>query len=334
MAKAGLLGVTADEQYGGAGLGCVEATIVMEKLAEQCGSTTLSYLAHSILCVNNLQENASEALKAKYLPPLIDGTWLGGMGMTEPHAGSDMLSMTTKAEKRGSKYVLNGTKSFITNGTEGDVFIIYARTGSEKKQLSTFVVEKTFPGFSVGKKLKKMGMRASPTAELILDQCEVPESNLIGAENESISHMMKNLNIERISISGISLGLAGACLNYVCGYVKERKQFGQPLSEFQMTQSKIAEMATQLSAAKALTMAAAKGYDQGERKMGLGARAKLFAAQMATQVTLEGIQMLGGYGYTKEYPVERYFRDAKLMEIGAGTNEIMRLLVARDLLNL
>lgn len=334
MATLGLLGVTVPEAYGGSALGCVEATLVMEKLAESCASTTLSYLAHSILCVNNLNENASEAQKRKYLPKLVSGEWIGGMGMTEPGAGSDALGLATRAEKRGGKYVLTGTKTFITNGPVGDVFVIYAKTGTGKKDISTFIVEKGFRGFRVGKKLHKLGMRASPTSELVLDACEVPAENLVGKENDSVVHMMRNLNMERITISGISLGIASAALRYVVSYSQERTQFGKPLAEFQMIQHKVAEMATRLDAGRALAFTAAAAYDRGSRDMALGAKSKLFTAQMATGASLEAVQILGGYGYTKEYPVERYLRDAKLMEIGAGTNEIMRLLVAREVLDL
>ncbi len=332
MAELGLLGITVKEEYGGAELGCVEATLAMEKMGEACASTTLSYLAHSILAVNNIHENASDAQKKKYLPKLMNGEWIGGMGMTEPGAGSDALGLQTKAVKKGKSYILTGTKTFITNGPYADLFVVYARTGSTKKDISTFIVEKTFPGFKVGKRLHKMGMRGSPTSELIFDNCEVPEENLIGKENDSVSHMMKNLNIERITISGISLGIASASLAYASQYAKDRSQFGKTLSQFQMIQERIAEMSTQLEAGRALTYQAAASYDKGDREMTLGARAKLFTAQMATKAALDAIQILGGYGYMKEYPVERYMRDAKLMEIGAGTNEVMRIIIAKKLL--
>lgn len=332
MASLGLLGITAKEEYGGSGLGCLEATLAMEGLSEACASTTLSYLAHSILCVNNIHENASPEQKSQYLPRLIDGTWIGGMGMTEPQAGSDALSLQTKAVRQGDVYVLNGTKTMITNAPTGDVFVVYARTGTGKKDLSTFIVEKGFKGFRAGKKLKKLGMRASPTGELIFENCEVPVSNRIGEENSSVRHMMRNLNIERITISGLSLGIAAATLKYVSNYVNERSQFGSQLSQFQMVQERVAEMATQLDAGRALVYAAARAYDRGERHMSLGAKAKLFTAPMGTHVALDGIQLLGGWGYMKEYPVERYMRDAKLLELGAGTNEVMRLIIARELL--
>lgn len=333
MADLGLLGVTVSDEYGGAGLGTTASTLVMEAMARVCASTTLSYLAHSILCVNNLFENASDAQKRKYLPNLISGKLLGGMGMTEPGAGSDALALRTKATRERNHYILEGTKTFITNGPVADVFVIYARTGTEKKDISTFIIEKNTEGFKVGKKLHKLGMRGSPTSELIFDRCLVPIENLVGRENDSVSHMMRNLNVERITISGISLGIARATLDYSIRYAKERSQFGKPISEFQMIQEKVAEMSTELEAGRALTYAAARAYDQGAREMTLGARAKLFTAKMATRIALEGIQILGGYGYIKEYPVERYLRDAKLMEIGAGTNEVMRLIIAKQLLD-
>lgn len=332
MASLGLLGITVSEEYGGSGLGCVEATIAMEKLGYACASTTLSYLAHTILCVNNLYENASPEQKKKYLPRLISGEAFGAMAMTEPEAGSDALGLRTRAEKKGGKYVLNGSKTFITNGPVADVFVVYAKTGSTKKEISTFIVEKGFPGFKVGRKLKKMGMRASPTSELSFENCEVPLENLVGQENTSISHMMRNLNIERVTISGISLGIADACVQYAARYASERKQFGETIGSFQMVQERLAEMATRTAAAKALVYGAARGFDRGDREMSLGAMSKLFSAQVATQAGLDAVQILGGYGYMKEYPVERYMRDAKLMEIGAGTNEVMRILIARSLL--
>lgn len=334
LAALGLLGITVSEEYGGSTLGSTEATIAMEKLGVACASTTLSYLAHSILCVNNIFENASAEQKKRYLPKLVSGEWIGAMAMTEPAAGSDALGLRTKAVKQGGKYILNGSKWFITNGPTAQVFVVYARTGEDKKSISTFIVEKDFPGFKVGKKLKKFGMRGSPTSELVFDNCEVPVENLVGRENESVSHMMRNLNIERITISGISLGIAEACVAFCTRYCMEREQFGQRLGEFQMIQEKIAEMITNLDAARALVYSAARAYDTGFREMTLGAESKLFSAQMATKAGLDAIQILGGYGYMKEYPVERYMRDAKLMEIGAGTNEVMRLIIAKHALGL
>jgi isovaleryl-CoA dehydrogenase len=282
--------------------------------------------------VHNLAKNASEAQKRKYLPKLISGEWVGAMAMTEPEAGSDALSMRTKAVREGDYYYLTGSKLYITNGPMADVIYTYARTGPNKKDISTFIVEKSFPGFKVSKKLEKLGMRASPTAELAFDRCRVPVENRVGEENSSVGHMMRNLNIERITISGISTGIARACLDYAVRYVSERRQFNQPIGAFQMVQERLAEMATQLAAGRALVFNAAAAYDRGDDSMALGSMCKLFTAKMATHAGLEAIQLLGGYGYMREYPVERYMRDAKLMEIGAGTNEVMRLIIARSLL--
>lgn len=331
MAELGLLGVTISEEFGGIQLGATEATLVMETLGQACASTTLSYLAHSILTVNNLFLNASQDQKQKYLPKLVSGEWIGAMAMTEPDAGSDALGMSTKAVKKGDKYILNGSKTYITNGNHADVLVVYARTGEGRKDISTFIVEKTFPGFRVSKKLKKMGMKGSPTAELSFENCEVPKENLIGKENDSVAHMMNNLNMERITISGISLGIAQACLQSATQFAGERTQFGTPLNQFQMIQERLAHMATQLAAGRALVYASAQAFDRGDRSMSLGAQSKLFTAQMATQAGLDAVQILGGSGYMREYPVERYMRDAKLMEIGAGTNEVMRLIIAREL---
>ena len=333
MASLGLLGITAYENYGGAGLGALEATLVMEILAEACASTTLSYLAHAIICVNNLNTNASDEQKARYLPKLISGQSLGAMAMTEPGSGSDSISLQTKAVRKGNKYLLTGTKTFITNGPYADTLVVYARTGTGRKDISTFIVEKTFPGFRVGKKLHKFGMRGSPTSELIFEDCEVPAENLVGRENEGPAQMTRNLNIERITISGISLGIASACLKFTSQYTQERRQFDRPIAQFQMVRERIAEMATNLDAGRALVYAAAEAFDHGNNDMMLGAKSKLFTAPMATKAGLDAIQLLGGYGYMKEYPVERYLRDAKLMEIGAGTNEVMRLIIAKNLLN-
>jgi isovaleryl-CoA dehydrogenase len=332
LADLGLLGITVPEQYGGAAMDTIAATLVMEELGAACASTTLSYLAHSILAVHNLASNGSEAQKKKYLPKLCSGEWIGGMGMTEPGAGSDMLGMKTRAEKKGDHYVLNGTKTFITNGSVGDFFVCYAKTGTGKKDVSTFLVEKQFKGFGVGKKLSKLGMRASPTSELVFENCVVPAENLVGREGESVSHMMRNLNIERVTIAGISNGIAKAAMDYSNKYATERKQFDKPIAQFQMIQKMIADNFTNYTASRTLTFHAAKLIDEGKDSNMMAATCKVFAAEMATNVAMSAIQILGGYGYTKEYPVERYMRDAKLMEIGAGTSEVMRLIIARDLL--
>jgi len=336
MADLGLLGITAPEEYGGAGMGCVAATIAMEEMGAVDASTTLSYLAHSILTVNNLAVNGSEAQKKKYLPKLISGEWIGGMAMTEPGAGSDALAMRTRAVKKGDKYILNGTKMFITNAVIGDLFYVYARTGEGRNEISTFLVESGFPGFKMGRKLKKMGMRASPTGELIFENCEVPAENLVGKEGDSVRHMLKNLDIERITISGISLGLGRASIEAAAKYAKERTQFGQPIASFQMIQSMLAEDQTAYDSAAALCYNVAQEWDtgklEGKASRSASAKVKFGCATMATKVALDAIQILGGYGYTKEFPVERYMRDAKLMEIGAGTNEMMKVLIAREVL--
>lgn len=332
----GLLGITVPEEFGGTEMGCVAATLAMEELGAVDASTALSYLAHSMLAVNNLATNGSSAQKKKYLPKLISGESVGCMGMSEPGAGSDALAMRTKAVKKGDKYILNGTKMWITNAEMADFFYVYARTGDGKKDISTFIVERSYPGFRVGKKLKKMGMRASPTSELIFENCEVPAENLVGKEGDSVSHMIKNLDIERITISGISLGIARASLEVATKYSKERTQFGKPISEFQMIQQMLADGQAEYEASANYVYNAAQAWDRGElapvNSRALGAKVKLVSARMATKVALDAVQILGGYGYTREFPVERYMRDAKLMEIGAGTNEILRVIIARDML--
>ena len=337
LGEMGLLGITVAEEDGGAGMGAVAATLAMEEMAAVDASTTLSYLAHSILCVNQIGTNASKEQKLKYLPKLISGEHIGGMGMSEPGSGSDALGMLTKAEKQADgTYKINGSKTWITNGPNGDVFYIYAKTGPGKKDVSTFIVDKHMPGFSTGKKFKKMGMRASPTGELWFTDVHVPEANRVGAEGSSVKAMMRNLDIERITIAGISLGIARNCIEVATQYAKERKQFNRHIGAFQQVQERLTEASAWYEACRALTYQAAKTWDMGlmtgkEASM-MAAKAKLQAAQMATQVGLDAIQILGGYGYTREFPVERQMRDAKLIEIGAGTNEILRVIIARQML--
>jgi isovaleryl-CoA dehydrogenase len=336
MGSLGLLGITVPEADGGAGMGAVAATIVMEEMGAVDASTTLSYLAHSILCVNQIGRNADAEQKRRYLPSLISGEWIGGMGMSEPGAGSDALGMATKATKSASGYELNGTKTWITNGPIGDVFYCYAKTGATKRDITTFIVDRNLPGFSTGRKFSKMGMRASPTGELVFDHCQVPLANRVGQEGESVAHMMHNLDLERVTIAGISLGCARASIDVATQYAKERKQFGKPIGAFQQIQERLSEAAAWYEACRSLTYDAAKMFDlgavAGKDASMMAAKAKLQAAQMATQVGLDAIQILGGYGYTREFPVERYMRDAKLMEIGAGTNEVLRLIIARQML--
>ena len=336
MGELGLLGIIVPEADGGTGLDAVAATIAMEEIGAVDASTALSYLAHTILCVNQIAKNGTAEQKKKYLPKLMSGEWIGGLGMSEPGAGSDALGMKTKAVRSGDNYVLNGSKTWITNGPIGDVFYVYAKTGEGRKDVSTFIVERGMKGFSTGKKFSKMGMRASPTGELVFADCVVPAANRVGEENTSIKSMMRNLDIERITISGISLGCARACIDVATQYSKERMQFGKHIGSFQQIQERLTEAAAWYEACRSLTYQAAKVWDlgltEGKDASMMAAKAKLQSAQMATQVGLDAIQILGGYGYTREFPVERMMRDAKLMEIGAGTNEILRLIIARAML--
>ncbi len=333
MGELGVLGITADPEYGGAGMGAVAATIVMEEFGRACAGSTLSYLAHSILCVNNIQNNGSSEQKAKYLPKLISGEHIGCMGMSEPEYGSDAVGIQTKAVKNSDgSYIINGAKMWITNAQYADVAYVYTRTGNEKKNLSTFIVEKGTPGFSVGKPIHKMGMRSSPTGELIFENAKVPATQLVGKEGESVYHMMKNLDIERITIAGISLGIAQACVDQCVKYAGERKQFGKHLGSFQMIQKMIAEMATETEMMRSFLYTTAKKYDMGERGPSMAAMVKLALPKMATKIALDAIQLHGGYGYSREFPVERMMRDNKLNEIGAGTNEVMIMIIAKNLL--
>lgn len=326
----GLLGITAPEEYGGVGLGARAVVAVMEELSYAEPGTCLSYLAHSLLFVHNLAQNGSKEQLEKYLPPAIQGQWVGGMAMTEPGAGSDAVGMQTRAVKKGDHYVLNGAKMFITNGPVGDVFLVYARTGDEPRNLSTFIVEHGFEGFTVGKKLSKMGMRSSPTGELVFRDCRVPVENRVGAEGSTIHHMMKNLDIERVGLAAMSLGIARACLDHSLKYAQERQQFKTPIIQFQSVGDKIANMYTGYRAARALVYEAASVLDAGCRANQEAAAAKIFASEMATRTALDAIQVLGGYGYIREFPVERLMRDAKLLEIGGGTSEILRSIIVKE----
>lgn len=332
MGELGVLGITADPNYGGAGMGCLAATIVMEEFGKACASSTLSYLAHSILCVNNIQNNASEEQKQKYLPKLITGEHIGCMGMSEPEYGSDAVGIQTRAKKDGSDYILNGTKMWITNAQYSDIAYVYTRTGDERKNLSTFILEKDKGHFDVGKPIHKMGMRASPTGELIFDNSKVAGEHLVGNEGDSIYHMMKNLEIERITIAGISLGIAQACVDQCIKYANERQQFGKNIGEFQMIQRMIAEMASETEMMRSFLYNTAYQYDQGVKGATVAAMVKLVIPKLATKIALDAIQLHGGYGYSREFPVERMMRDNKLNEIGAGTNEVMIMIIAKNLL--
>lgn len=332
MGELGVLGITADPQYGGAGMGAVAATIVMEEFGKACAGSTLSYLAHAILCVNNIENNGSPEQKAKYLPKLISGEHIGCMGMSEPEYGSDAVGIQTKATRSSDGYLLNGTKMWITNAQYADIAYVYTRSGSERKNLSTFIIEKGTPGFSVGKPIHKMGMRSSPTGELVFHNAKVPSSQLVGNEGDSIYHMMKNLDIERITISGISLGIAQACVDQCIKYAGERKQFGKHIGSFQMIQKMIAEMSTETEMMRSFLYTTAKNYDRGVRGAAHAAQVKLALPKMATKIALDAIQLHGGYGYSREFPLERMMRDNKLNEIGAGTNEVMIMIIAKNLL--
>jgi isovaleryl-CoA dehydrogenase len=326
----GILGITSPEAYGGAELGAVATVGVMEELAYAEPGTTLSYLAHSLLFVHNLAQNGSEEQLSRYLPKCMSGEFVAGMAMTEPGAGSDAIGMQTRAVKQGDAYILNGTKMFITNGPIGDVFLVYARTSEDRQGLSTFIVEKDFPGFSVGKKLSKMGMRSSPTGELVFRDCRVPVENMVGPEGSTVKHMMKNLDIERVALGAMSLGIARACLDHSLRYSQDRQQFSAPIVNFQSVSEKIANMYIGYRAARAFVYEAAQVIDEGRRANQEAAAAKVFASEMATKVALDAIQVLGGYGYIREFPVERLMRDAKLLEIGGGTSEILRSIIVKE----
>ncbi len=332
MGELGVLGITADPEYGGAGMGCLAATLVMEEFGKACASSTLSYLAHSILCVNNIQANASNEQKSKYLPKLITGEHIGCMGMSEPEYGSDALGIQTKAVDKGDHYLMNGSKMWITNAQYSDIAYVYARTGEKKKDISTFILEKSENHFSTGKPIHKMGMRASPTGELIFENVKVSKEHLVGNEGDSTYHMMKNLEIERITIAGISLGIAQACLDQSVKYANERSQFGKTIGEYQMIQKMLAEMATETAMMRNFLYNTAYRYDQGDKGPEVAAQVKLALPKMATKIALDAIQLHGGYGYSREFPVERMMRDNKLNEIGAGTNEVMILIIAKNLL--
>lgn len=333
MGELGVLGITADPEYGGAGMGALAATIVMEEFGKACPGLTLSFLAHSMLCVNNIESNASDEHKAKYLPKLITGEHIGCMGMSEPEYGSDAVGIQTRAKRDGDDYIINGTKMWITNAQYSDIAYVYTRTGEERKNLSTFLLEKDKGHFEVGKPIHKMGMRGSPTGELIFDNVRVPAAQRVGEEGSSIYHMMKNLEIERLTISGISLGIAQACVDQCIKYANERQQFGKNIGEYQLIQKMIAEMATETEMMRNFLYNLCHRYDQGEKGPVTAAMAKLQIPKMATKIALDAIQLHGGYGYSREFPVERLMRDNKLNEIGAGTNEVMIMIIAKNLLS-
>ena len=334
MGALGLHGITVEEADGGLGLGYLEHVVAQEEVARASASIGLSYGAHSNLCINQIRRWGTPAQKARYLPRLISGEHVGSLAMSESGAGSDVVSMKLRAERKGDRYILNGTKFWITNATHADTLVVYAKTapGEGSRGITTFLVEKGFKGFSIGQKLDKMGMRGSPTAELIFDECEVPEENVMGPLNGGVGVLMSGLDYERTVLAGIQLGIMQACLDVVLPYVRERKQFGRPIGTFQLIQAKVADMYVALNSARAYVYQVARACDAGRTTRFDAAGAILYASENALRVAGEAIQALGGAGYTKDWPVERYFRDDKLLDIGAGTNEIRRMLIGRELI--
>lgn len=329
----GALGLTVHERYGGAGMGYLEHVLAMEEISRASASVGLSYGAHSNLCVNQIHRNGSEEQKQRYLPDLVSGRHVGALAMSEPGAGSDVTDMRLSALKRGDRYVLNGSKMWVTNGPDADVVIVYAKTdpGAGPHGITAFIVERVFPGFSSSAKLDKLGMRGSNTCELVFEDCEVPEENVLGLPERGVNVLMSGLDYERAVLAGGPLGIMQACMDVVLPYVHERKQFGQPIGEFELMQGKLADMYTALTATRAYVYALAKACDRGRVTRKDAASAILFAAERATWMTLEAIQCLGGNGYMNDYPTGRLLRDAKLYEIGAGTSEIRRMLIGREL---
>lgn len=333
MGELGLHGITVEEEYGGSGLGYLEHCIAMEEVSRASASVGLSYGAHSNLCVNQIRRNGTEDQKQRYLPGLISGQHVGSLAMSEPGAGSDVVSMRTRAEKKGDRYILNGTKMWITNGPVSETFVIYAKTDPDAgpRGMTAFIVEKGFKGFSQAQKLDKLGMRGSDTCELVFEDCEVPEENVLGEVGKGVNVLMSGLDYERAVLAAGPLGIMQACMDIVVPYVHEREQFGKPIGTFQLMQGKMADMYTTMNACRSYVYTVAQAADRGETTRKDAAGCILYAAEKATQVALEAIQALGGNGYINEYPTGRLLRDAKLYEIGAGTSEIRRMLIGREL---
>lgn len=329
----GLLGITVEEQYGGTGMGYLAHSVAMEEISRASASVGLSYGAHSNLCVNQLHKNGTEEQKRKYLPKLCSGEHVGALAMSEPNAGSDVVSMKLKAEKHGDYYVLNGSKMWITNGPDADTYVIYAKTDTTagSKGITAFIVERDYQGFSRQQKLDKLGMRGSNTCELVFENCQVPAENILGGEGRGVAVLMSGLDYERTVLSGGPVGIMQACLDVALPYIHERKQFDQPIGEFQLMQGKIADMYADLNASRAYLYAVARACDLGQDSRKDAAAVILFTAEKATQMALQAIQALGGNGYTNDYPAARLLRDAKLYEIGAGTSEVRRMLIGREL---
>jgi isovaleryl-CoA dehydrogenase len=329
----GLLGVTVGEQYGGSDMGYLAHVIAMEEVSRASAGIGLSYGAHSNLCVNQIHKNGSDAQKQTYLPKLVSGEHIGALAMSEPNAGSDVVSMKLRADKRGDVYVLNGSKMWITNGPDAHTFVVYAKTdvSAGAKGMTAFIVERGTPGFTQAQKLDKLGMRSSNTCELVFQDCEVPQENILGQEGSGARVLMSGLDYERVVLSGGPLGIMQACMDLVVPYIHDRKQFGQSIGEFQLVQGKVADMYTQMNAARAYVYAVARSCDRGETTRKDSAGAILYSAELATKMALDAIQLLGGNGYINEFPAGRLLRDAKLYEIGAGTSEIRRMLIGREL---
>jgi len=335
LGELGLLGITVEEEYGGSGLGYLEHIIAMEEISRASASIGLSYGAHSNLCVNQLRRNGNEEQKQKYLPKLISGEHIGALAMSEPGAGSDVVSMRLKAEKKGDRYILNGNKMWITNGPDADTLVVYAKTDPDAgpKGITAFIIEKGFKGFSTAQKLDKLGMRGSNTCELVFEDCEVPEENILGELNKGVRVLMSGLDYERAVLAGGPTGIMMACMDVVVPYIHERKQFNQSIGEFQLIQGKVADMYSTLNACRAYVYAVGAACSRGETTRKDAAGVILYSAEKATQMALDAIQILGGNGYINEYPTGRLLRDAKLYEIGAGTSEIRRMLIGRELFN-
>ena len=329
----GLLGITVEEEFGGTNMGYLAHVIAMEEISRASASIGLSYGAFSNLCVNQIHRNGTQAQKEKYLPKLVSGEHIGALAMSEPNAGSDVVSMKIRADKKGDKYILNGNKMWITNGPDADTYVIYAKTDMEKGPhgITAFIVERDFPGFSRGEKLDKLGMRGSNTCELIFQDCEVPEENILGELNKGVQVLMSGLDYERVVLSGGPTGIMKACMDVVVPYIHDREQFGKSIGEFQLVQGKIADMYVRMNSSRSYLYTVAAACDRGETTRKDAAAVILYTAEMATQMALDAIQLLGGNGYINDFPTGRLLRDAKLYEIGAGTSEIRRMLIGREL---
>ncbi len=334
MGELGLHGITVEEEWGGLGLGYLEHVVAVEEVSRASASIGLSYGAHSNLCVNQIRRWGSDEQRAKYLPKLVSGEHVGSLAMSEAGAGSDVVSMKLKADAVQGGYVLNGTKYWITNAPFADTLVVYAKSAPEagSRGITAFLIEKDMPGFSIGQKMDKMGMRGSPTAELVFNDCEVPEENIIGPLHGGVGVLMSGLDYERVVLAGLQLGIMQACLDTVIPYIRERKQFGKAIGSFQLMQAKVADMVVALNSARAYVYTVAKACDAGQTTRHDAAGAILLASENAVKVANEAVQALGGAGYTKDWPLERYYRDAKLLDIGAGTNEIRRMLIGREVI--